>query len=47
VVHQSSAFCGTRVEGTILSRTQNLDFCDLSIVISRPNKKIIVFVINS
>jgi hypothetical protein len=47
VVHQCSSLCGPRFEVTILSRTQPLDFSDLSVIISRPNKKIIAFVINS
>jgi len=47
VVQQCSSLCGPRVEGIILSRTQPLGVSDLSVVMNRPNKKNIAFVINS
>jgi hypothetical protein len=46
-LHLCPSLCGPRVEGTILSRTQSLDISDHSAAISRPNKKIITFAINS
>jgi hypothetical protein len=47
VVHHCSYLCVPRFESTILSITQPLYISGLICVISRPNKKITAFVINS